>query len=807
VTQLTDRPLAGLRVLDLTVGNADLTGRILADLGADVLKIEPPEGSPARGRAPLISGVSIEFALHNANKRCAVLDPADDTDRQRLLALAAGADVVVDEGTGGLARTFGTSCSELADRFERLVALCVTDFGADGPRASWVASDAVLTAMSTVLSRSGRVDGVPILPPRGLASGAAAVQAVWAALVAYFHRLRCGRGDYIDFSRHEAVLQSFDPPFGSLGQAAAARRNDAPRNGRTSKPEPYPIFACQDGWVRICVLAPRQWRGLRSWLGEPEAFQDPQLDSIAARAVVFDQIASAITEKFAGHTADELVAAGIHYGVPVAALGTVDDVVAADHFAATRLWTDMALTPAAMLAVPDGCIIVDGQRLGLQWAAPAAGSAEPVWSSAPVKPSAPTRDGTGRPFAGLRILDLGVIVAGGELGRLFSDLGAEVIKVESASYPDGLRQAAPGQQMSESFAWTHRNQESLGLDLRTEAGAELFGRLVAGADAVFANFKPGTLAGLGFSHESLRAISPAIVLTESSAYGDGGPWRARMGYGPLVRAATGITGLWASDADGSGRSPTFCDRLTVFPDHVAARYAAVGALAALIQQGRTGVGAHVHISQAEVAINQLDVTYATEVARTRGLPVTDDVTLDGVYPSAGADDWCVIGIGTDEDWRVLTSVMGRPELADDPRYRDGPARCEHRNEVRALISDFTSGRKAATVAALLQDRKLLAARMNRAPDVLADPQVRHRSLYTDMRHPLLANPLPSETGPARYRHIEPAELRPAPMLGEHTRDIALRVLGLTADELERLIAEGVLFAPPVRQSAAERSAG
>ncbi len=154
---------------------------------------------------------------------------------------------------------------------------------------------------------------------------------------------------------------------------------------------------------------------------------------------------------------------------------------------------------------------------------------------------------TNRPFDGLRILDLGVIVAGGELGRLFGDLGAEVIKIESATYPDGLRQTPPGQVMSRSWALTHRNEYALGLDLRSSQGADIFSRLVAGADAVFANFKPGTLASLGFPYAKLKQLNPRIVLAESSAFGATGPWSARMGYGPLVRATTGVTRLWTSE--------------------------------------------------------------------------------------------------------------------------------------------------------------------------------------------------------------------------------------------------------------------
>ena len=183
-------------------------------------------------------------------------------DRDRLIELAGTADIVVDGGNQ--ADAFGTSCAELAERFGHLVALSVTDFGGTGPYASWRATDPVLYAMSTALSRTGPTAGTPVLPPLGVASATAAVQAAWAALAAYYHRLRCGTGEYIDFSRFEAVLQSLDPPFGSEGQAVVGiKKTTEIWRGRPRNQNIYPIFACKDGHVRICLLSARQWRGMR----------------------------------------------------------------------------------------------------------------------------------------------------------------------------------------------------------------------------------------------------------------------------------------------------------------------------------------------------------------------------------------------------------------------------------------------------------------------------------------------------------------------------------------------------------------
>jgi crotonobetainyl-CoA:carnitine CoA-transferase CaiB-like acyl-CoA transferase len=758
--------LEAVRVLDTGGADSDAVSRLFADLGADVLKIEPPQGSPARHALPSVAGVSIPFALHNANKRSAVLDPDVATDRDRLIVLVSTADIVVDDGT---LAAYGTSCAALAEQFAHLVALSVTDFGTAGPHTSWRATDAVLYAMSTALSRSGPTSGTPVLPPLGIASATAAVQAGWATLAAYYRRLRCGTGEYIDFSRYEAVVQALDPPFGSEGQAAVGmKKSNELWRGRPRNQQLYPIFACQDGYVRICLLSPRQWRGMRAWLGEPEQFADPKFDTIAARYAASRELNEALAELCAGQTMRDLVAGGQRRGVPIAAVLTPAQALSSEHFQAVGALADVE--PG--LSLPVGPFVVDGEHAGYTNPAPSLGADETSWATQSFE-GALAGDGT-RPFDGIRILDLGVIVAGGELGRLFADLGAEVIKIESAAYPDGLRQTPPGMVMSRSWALTHRNEYSLGLDLRHPLGGALFEKLVAGADAVFANFKPGTLASLGFSYQRLRELNPRIVLAESSAFGAGGPWSERMGYGPLVRATTGVTWLWTSKDAPRG---TFYDATTIFPDHVSARLAAIAAVAALIGRDRPESGAHMHISQAEAAVNQLAVTFVAEESRAMGQPMVDDPAVHLVCPCEGDDEWCVISLRDDADRTAMSAVTGGMEPSDWTRTRD-----------------------KMDVAHALQRAGVPAAPMYRAVDVLADPQLTYRKVFSDMTHPLFDAPMPTETGPAPYVHIPPAELRPAPMPGEHTREVCQKLLALDAEETDRLIAEGALFTHQVGPS-------
>lgn len=767
--------LASVRVLDLAAGGADIVTRLLADLGADVLKVEPPGGSPGRAALPRLDDTSIAFALHNANKRSVVLDPDSDDDRRRFLELVADADIIVDSGNVG---AYGASGEVLAAQFPHLVAMTVTDFGTEGPRASWRATDAVLYALSSALSRSGPATGTPVLPPDGIATATAAVAATWAVLVAYYHRLRCGRGDFIDFSRLDAVVTALDPPFGSHGQAAAGMRRGERWRGRPRNQDAYPIIACRDGYVRLVVMAPRQWRGLRAWMGEPEQYQDPKYDVIAERFAVWDQIGALLAQQFAGQTMAELVAAGQSFGVPIAEVLDPAAALSSEHFQEVGASTVAELAPGVRATVPVGYYTVGGVHAGFRTPAPAVGADAPEWQAPRTEPDA-ARSSSGLPFEGLRIVDLGIIVAGGELSRLFADLGAEVIKVESATYPDGLRQARPGDRMSESFAWTHRNKLGLGLELRSAAGADVFTRLVAGADAVFANFKPGTLTALGFSYDTLKQIKSDIVLAESSAYGDTGPWSVRMGYGPLVRAGTGVTRLWTSppaeDNDDSGRH-RFFDATTVFPDHVVGRISAIGALAALIHRDRTGAGTRLHVSQAEACVSQLDTVFVAEAAKVAGTDrLQPDTAAHGVYPCAGDDEWCVVSVCTDADHRAIATLTGG-----------------------AALADWTAGRSPLEAAETLQALGVAAAPMLRRLDLLEDPQLLARNVFQPMRHPLFELALPSETGPAPYRGIPQVPTRPAPLPGQDTREICQKILGFDDHTAQRLIDDGVLFStdPP-----------
>ncbi|NDZ95832.1 CoA transferase [Streptomyces sp. SID6673] len=793
---MTTLPLHRVRVLDLTDGLAESGGRYLADLGAEVIRVESPNGSASRAAAPVVEGVSIPFALRNVNKLAMTLDLDDAVDRDRFRDLAGDADMVIESQRPGHLTSRGLGAAEIRAAAPQLVWVSVSPFGQDGPYRDWAASEAVLYAMSGVLSRSGAPGAEPLLPPAGLVEETVGAHTAWAALLAYFRRLRTGRGDTVDLSAFEAMVHGFDPGFGTQGSAAAGRSEDYPRN-RPNAADFYPVFPCNDGHVRICLLAKRQWRGMFEWLSQPAEFADPVFDTIPARFAAADRLHPLIEDLFAPFTQAELVAEGARRGVPVGGVHTLPEALATEHFNASGAIIEGEIAPGVRTRLPSGLISVDGERAGFRRCAPRVGEhggAITVRSAAGQAESIPPSD-SNAPLAGVRVLDLGVIVFGAELSRQFADYGADVIKIENANFPDGLRQSKRGARLSASVAWGHRNKRSLGVDLRSAEGAGVFRRLVAEADVVLANFKPGTLASMGFSYAELSRINPRIIVSESSAFGHDGPWRTRLGYGPLVRASSGVSALWRYPDN----AELLCDGSTVYPDHIAAHIAASGVLAALSDREATGRGAHLTTAQSDTALMQIGVQLVAEALAPGSITAAGNAdpycAPAGVFPCAGDDEWCVVTIRDDTDWARFCDAIGRRDLVDDPRFTATAGRIAYRDAVDAVVTQWTDTRSPADAARELQAAGVPAGPMLRLPELLTNPQLEQRRSYTSVAHDLLNDPLPATARAARFDEIPDPSARQAPLPGEQTREICVEVLDMAADEIDRLVRTQVLQPP------------
>lgn len=789
-------PLANLRVIELSGGKLASCTRLLADLGAEVIVVEPPDGIAARSAPPLHEGLSLYFATHYVNKQSVVLDLKTPDGREAFLHLCGTADLLFETLPPGALVALDLAPELLMARKPGLVVMSATDFGQTGPYRDYAATNAVHSALAGVLCRSGLPGLPPLMPPGSLALEAAAVQAAWVTLLALWQQVQTKAGDRIDFSIYEAVAQVLDPGLGVTGSAQAGQSAlDSTPHGRPAAMPLYPIIPCKDGNVRICVLAPRQWEAMSAWLGPDHEFTDPAFAQIATRGAVAGKVNALIGTLFANFTAADLVTEGQRRGVPIAAVATPTQVLQDEHFRARGAFTALQVAPGVTGLAPSGLLEIDGVRAGIRTSAPALGEHNRLLplnlpEAAPVH--APAPNVSRRPLEGLRILDLGVIVAGAEAGRLLADQGAEVIKIENRAFPDGGRQSRTGTPMTPSIAQGHRNKLSLGINLRSAKGVEMFKKLVTESDAILSNFKSGTMEALGLGYDVLKQLNPRIIMVDSSALGNTGPQSRSMGYGPLVRATTGLSWLWRyPDVPGS-----FSDGVTIYPDHLAARVAVIGVLALLLRREQTGVGGTASVSQAEVFLNGNPEHYLRESLEPGSFIALGNATEfnvpESVFPCAGDDEWCVIAVRDDADWQRLIAVMGRADLGMDAALATMAGRIARRDEVNALVTAWTSGLTPREVTQLLQTAGVPAGYVQRLSEYRTDPQFTARGFIRTLEHPGLPEPLPTENRPAVSLHMPDPELRPAPYQAEHTYEIAARLLGLSAAEIEALIASGDL---------------
>jgi crotonobetainyl-CoA:carnitine CoA-transferase CaiB-like acyl-CoA transferase len=746
-----DRPLAGIRVLDLVRGPLAPITRYFAELGARVDRVdsEPPDFG------------DFDQLAANAGKHRHVLVLDDPAARD----LIAAANVIVADAGCKL------DLAALRAARPRLVTMTVSDFGTGTSLAHWQATGPVLHALSGELSRSGIRGREPLLPPGDLAYQCAASQAAYALVTSLFHALRCGAGDHLDFSALNGAVQALDPGYGISGSATMGKPAHLLSRDRPATGFQYPILRCADGYVRICLLAKRQWQGMFRWMGEPAAFASPEFDKLVAR-YKSPTLLPAIATFFAKFTRRELENDGQRFGVPISGVLTFKESVESDHMRAREAVRDVRCGDGSTVRLPNGVISIDGVRMGLRTPQDVAAS----WTTPP------ERDPGARAFEGLRVLDLGVIVVGAEQGRLLADQGADVVKIESQAYPDGNRQSYLSYGISVSFAAGHRNKRSVGINLRQSEGRALFLKLAAKADVIFSNFKPGTLEGLGLGYADVATVNPWIIMADSSAFGPTGPWSGRMGYGPLVRAATGLALAWRYPDD----PESFSDSVTIYPDHVAARIGVIAVVALLIRRLRTGCGGVASSAQSEVMLNH----FGADVARTsRGLEAA--VAADwpwSVYRARGDDEWCVVTVRGQSDWEALCSVIEFEGAA----LNTPSSRLRERSAIDLAIQSWMAGRDADEAMRALQKKGVPAARMLRVSDLPEFDYYAERGFYRTEAHPYLVEEVIAERSHANSARLAEALFRPAPLMGEHSASVVAEWLTLGEKEIDELVASGVL---------------
>ena len=763
-----------------------------------MVRVEAPGGGVSRRIPPRHGPHSLYFAVRNSNKRGAVADLTTPAGRERLLGLLERADVWIDTSRPGSLAGDGLDPAQMAERLPHLVVASITDFGQTGPYRDWTATDDVIVAVSGELFRSG-VPGVPpLLVPGALAYDVAGIMGAFSVLAAHWQKLTStGRGQHVDLSILEATAQVTDwslPNFSAIRSAGGTYGEV-----RTGHGPVYPVYPCRDGYVRLVILSPRQWHAMREWLGEPEFLQDPHWDSLLGRlSIQHDVLDPMFRELFADRGMAELSDEAQRRGIVMTPCLSAEEVLRTAHYRERGSFLEAEVAPGVNAPVVSGFYEVDGRRAGFRRRAPEVGEHDaeiegswPDRRAAPVPTTTPTSPRL--PFEGMLVLDFGHGGVGVEAGRLFAEYGADVIKIESRTYPDFIRLVSGGE-ISASFASSSRSKRSLGVNVKTPVGAELVRRLVERADVVIENNSTGTMDDLGLGWADLRAVNPRLVMVSSQLMGSSGPWASWLGYGPSTRPPGGMTWLW--NFPGGGMPP---GAMVIFPDHLAGRMGAVGALAGLVARHARDTGTHVEVAQVETVLGMMSHFFLKEALepgsvqpegnrRERGAPW-------GVYPCAGQERWCVITCRDGTDWANLRRAMGAPEWSADPELATADGRHRRHDEIDAHLGTWTAGRSDRDVMDLLQAHGVPAGMMMYASDQPDDPHLQARGYPVAVNQPGVGDMLLE--GPAfRATGMSDPVITPAPWLGEHTRQIAGDLLGLSEEETEKLLADGVLEETP-----------
>lgn len=790
------KPLAGLRVVDMSDEKGELCGRFLADLGAEVIRLEPPEGAVSRTLPPFTEdgATSLYFAVRNAGKRGAVVDLESEAGRERLHELLEGADILVESTQPGRLASIGLAASDIQERHPGLIITSITDFGQDGPYAEYVGTDMVGVAMGGMLHRAGIAEKPPVVMPGSPAYDVAGICGALGSLLAYWQRLQTGRGQQIDLSTMDAVA--------GLSDWSLANYSLNPNLGHRAGTGIYTLYRCADGFIRMIILVPKHWRALLEWIGHPEELMDPKYDQFINRLIELPKIVAVLERFFIDKKKTEIAVEAQNRGIPATPLLAPGEVLESEHAIARGTFTALPVAPGVEAQMPSGFLTIDDERAGPVSGPPALGElGEGGWSNdserAPIDgllSAEPSRPDGGQPLRGLRVIDCGVGAVGVEVGRFFAEYGAEVIKIESSDAPDFIR-VIMSSYMNPSFLSSSRSKLGFGVDLTSAKGIDLVRRLLRESDVFIENNGTGTCERLGLGPAALRELNPRIVSFSSQSVGSYGPWKNWIGYGPNTHSVSGLQHLWnyPEDEDSPAGSTA------VYPDHFVGRLGAASVLAGLIQREHTGRGSHHDAAQFEAPIGLLAEQFAQESltpgsvrplgnSSTRGAPW-------GCYPCEGDDEWCVINVRSDEEWQAFRKAIGDPEWAAEPAWQTAEGRMQASEALDARVGEWTQAREPREAMETLQAVGVPAGIVAHPGHHMGDPQLSHRGYQKLVVQPDYEAIL-LEGFPFLGTELPEPIIEPAPLIGEHTRELASRILGLSDAEIEQLIDEGVLEDPP-----------
>ena len=791
-------PLHGYTVVELSTGIAgSYCTKLMADGGARVIKIEPPQGDPLRKWSA--SGAEIPsgsdgalFGFLAGGKHSVVADPDVDTDLVN--DLLAGAHAVVWSRGSSLAEFEAFTPAALGRSHPHLTVTSITPFGLDGPWSDLPATEFTLQAWSGGIVGLGR--GSPDRAPVFVGGQVGEYLAGAFASAATLASRRRGVGELLDLSMLETQILglTYYPVtyFQMLGRPwRDARKLTVPG-----------IARAKDGLVDVGCGTAQQWFDLCAMIGHQEWIDEESPLSITEMA---NAKAADIYSWFDSQNVDDIRDLATAFRIPNAPVANGENITGLDQFQHRRTFVT---NPRGDFQQPGPPYRIKPAELSRPQAAPRLGEhtahyrrSGPSVAQRPAPPGAPDR----LPFSGLRVLDMTTFWAGPSCTHFLALLGAEVIHVESTRKPDGTRLIA-GIPLTEDKWWEkspiysalNTNKKGLTLDLQTSAGRDLLRRLIATCDVIVENFTPRVLDQIGVDFPAVQAIRPDAILLRMPGFGLDGPWRDNPAFAYVIEAASGVSWLTG-----------YPDRNPYEPYSVGDPNAGVHAVNALLlaleSRRRTGQGVLIEAAMIDAALNiaaEQVIEYSAygallQRAGNRG----PTAAPQNLYQTADVDEfgrldsWVAIAVANDEQWAWLCGALGRPQWALDPVLSNAGGRRERHDFIDEQLAAWCRDRSGDDIVQCLWDAGVPVGKVMQPHRQTEIPQLQFRRFFEDVGHPV-NDRVPHSTVPVRFSAgPDRFHLQPAPLLGEHNNEI-LTALGLNEQQIAALEADGVIGRAP-----------
>lgn len=793
--------LKGIKVVEFaTMISGPYCGKLMADLGADVVKVEPPAGDPARASGPFPDGGphperSATFLYNNTSKRGVTLDLDTDEGLQSLKQLLCWADVLVDNHPPAVLEGLGLGWDALHTLNPGLVYTSITPYGRTGPRANVKGGELTLihaAGLGNLMPiRSPNFDRAPVKMGGSPIAYHGAVAAALATVAAVLGRKKSGSGRLVDVSLHEVMVAMMAP-------AIAGPRYHKTRWSRVpDRPPAMGRMQTKDGYVVVSAFDDHHFESFRDLIGNPEWCAGDEWKSMAYRANHMMDIGKLIDEWMLQQEKDEIHHRASKKGIAIGPISSAEDVMNNPQYKARGYFVEVDHPEAGKHTYAGWPYRMSASPPRVSRPAPLLGQHnDEVLGALPsaredASPS-PGQAADDLPLKGVRVLEFCWVWAGPYGTMLLANLGAEVIKVEGHKRTDVMRRSVVWPLPEEkpvsvplnqgiSFNAVNMNKKGITLDLSTQEGVGLARKLAAQCDMVVDNMRPGALIKLGLGYEDFKKIRPDIIVASSSGRGHTGPESKYLGYAPIHHAIGGgayITGYPDDHPSHSTGDVDIMNGTTL----------AYSLVAALHHRHNTGEGQFIDFSQCEGVTSLLgelflgyDMTSEIPERMGNAHPVYAPHSL---YAAWGVDRWVALEVHDDDEFAALAGVLGQPELAADPRFAGQASRKANEAELDAIIEAWTKERDRDWVVKEFCAAGLAAAPSRNSSDIYADPHLRERGAFVKVDHPEIGEL--ELVGPPWKMDCDKTTASHAPLLGEHNDYVLGELLGLGKAELAEL---------------------